>query len=806
MTRDRSLLAAVFLLSLAVLLYELTLTRLFSVLMWYHFASLSIAVALLGFALGGVLVHLRPGLVRQEGFPGTLVPWMSAFALLAALPFAVLGLARLRPGILFPLLSFFHQPYFQPFRQAPPGPDQAVVISMAVLYTLITIPFLAAGVALAGLFLRLPAERFGAAYAADLAGAAAGCLLLAPGLRYAGAPSLLLAAGSAGFLASALLARRSWRWLSFLTALALAVVAAANGPGDTLVRLQFARGQYEPQIRFSAWNALSRVVVYPLTRWEAEQSWGISRRYPGVHPENLGMLVDDAGYTPIVRNGTGVTDPDWAPWHVISLAYLLRPGAQALIIGPGGGRDILAALGSGAGHVTAVELNPLVVGAVQDRFADFSGAPYALPGVRTVIGEGRSRLAREGGRYDVIQASSVFGEISPSAGAFSLSANYLYTREAFSEYWRHLKNDGILSLSRSVFGLRALRLVSLARDLILSSGENDPEGSIAVVRERGLATVLVARGGFTPAELERLQRLAADRGFTIEYLPGAVTQGRFADAIRGKDPTDGRFDISPPTDVRPFFYNNVPRSRFFNIFFRPTERGERHVIVLRTMALGLTVPLAVLLLLPLLIRRDRTALPPAPLMAVSAYFAGIGFGYMSVELVMMHRLALFLGNPTHALTVVLAVMLLSSAAGSLWAGTRFQGRNGALRKAGVALILLIVVLWAVSGALSPAWDLSLGARVLATAALLGPPAFVMGVFMPAGLAALGRVGGQHLVPWAWAINGAASVVGSLGSVILAMNFGYSRALVFGALGYALTFPFMRVLSADGGGARKEVDL
>ena len=805
MSPHRRLGIAIFLLSFGVLLYELTLTRLFSVLMWYHFASLSIAAALLGFALGGVLVHLRPSLIGEEDFPSGLIPWTALFGVSVAVPFLILGIARLKPDILFPLLSFFHQPYFQPFRQVPPGPDMAAVLSMVVLYTVITVPFTAAGIVLAGLFLRLGDSQIGAIYAADLAGAAAGCVIFVPGLKVLGAPSLLLIAGLAAFGAVAILSKRTARYIAVGLVLVTAALALYNGPGDRLVRLQYARGQYEPDIRYSAWNALSRVVVYPLSRWEAEQSWGISRRYTGDHPGNMGMLVDDAGYTPIIENRDGNPSPEWAPWHIISLASHLRPGADTLIIGPGGGRDILATLGTRASQVTAIELNPLIVKAVDKEFRSYSGAPYSLPGVKVIVGEGRSELARLGKRFDVIQASSVFGEISPSAGAFSLSANFLYTSEAFGEYWDHLTDDGILSLTRSVFGLRALRLVSLARDLLIDQGVVNPEESIAVIRERGLATVLVSRSGFTSSDINELHRLTLERGFTVEYLPGIVTEGRFGDVVRGVDITAGRFDLSPPSDDRPFFYNNVPKSRFFNVFFKPTERGERHIIVLRTMALLLALPLLALLLLPVFHRKGVRKRRGLPVWRASIYFAGIGVGYIIVELVMMHRLALFLGNPTYSLTVVLAALLLSSAAGSFWAGKRGSQIETVLPRLQVALFLLIPFIWILSGALSPSLNLSTGWRVLISVLLMAPPGFVMGIFLPVGLSYLSR-NGRSFVPWAWAVNGAASVAGSLGSIVMAMNFGYSRALVLGVLCYALTFPLIRSMGREGEDARKEVDL
>ena len=804
MIRFRNLASAVFLTGLGVILLELTLTRIFSVLMWYHFASLSVAVALFGFALGGTLVHLRPSLVPEDGFPAALAPLLFLAAAGAIVPFMLLWLARVKPSVLFPLLSFFHQPFYQPFRNGPPGPDAAVLLSLTVLYVSILLPFTMAGMALAGLFFRSSENEMGRLYGADLAGAAVGCLIFVPGLKLLGAPSLLTVSGGLLAMGAALLSRGLRRSIIFAVALVILTVAVINGPTDRLVRLQFARGQYEPDIRYYRWNALSRVVVYPLSRWEAEQAWGISRRFPGPFPGNMGMLIDDAGYTPIIENRDRSTSPAWAPYHIISLPYLLRPGADAMIIGPGGGRDILAALGNRAREVTAVELNPLIVEAVEKGFPQFSGKPYSLPGVKLITGEGRYQLARSKKRYDVIQASSVFGEIAPSAGAFSLSANFLYTKEAFREYWEHLSDDGILSFSRTVFGLRALRLVSLARDLLIDEGTADPGTGIAVLRERGLANVLVAKGGFTGADLKRLREIARDRSFIIEAMPGMDSDNRFTRVIRGLDVSKGRFDISPPSDDRPFFYNNVPKGRFFNLFFHPRETGERHVIVLRTLFFIFSFLIVLLLLLPAIggkARRRRGE--RGPVVRIALFFGGIGLGYMIVELTMMHRLVLFLGNPTYSLTVVLFVVLFSSSLGSFYAGRLWGSGKHLNALLPVALILLLIFTWKLTEFLSPAMEAGLLGRICLVALLLAPSGFLMGWFMPIGLAELSK-NAPGMIPWAWAINGATSVLGSIGSLIVAMNFGYFAALGLGAFSYALTVPLLLHVGRLGNGARKEV--
>jgi hypothetical protein len=581
----------------------------------------------------------------------------------------------------------------------------------------------------------------------------------------------------------------------------LAAVALVNGPSDRLARMEYARGQYEPKIEFSGWNALSRVVVYPLSRTEAEQTWGLSRRYGGEAPAMKGMLVDDAGYTPIMAapteaggsDGSGAPPPSaWASHHVVSLPFLLRPGGSAFIIGPGGGRDLLCAVGAGASRVTAVELNPLEVRAVQDVFGAFSGRPYTLPQVETIVGEGRSVAARRAERYDVLQASSVFGEVSPAAGAFSLSANFLYTREAFALYWERLADDGVLSFSWSLYGRRVHRLTALARDLVLSRG-GDPAASIAILRERGLATLLVRKGGFTPGEVACLEGIAAQEGFAVEALPGRPAATALARVISGEDTGGGRFDLSPPTDDRPFFYNDVPRSRFFSLLLTPGEPGERHIVVLRSMGAVLALLTLLLLLLPWFSRRSGERPPRALLARSSLFFLGIGLGYLLIELTVMQALVLFLGEPVLALSAVLASLLVFSGLGSWWAGreggpvARWAARIPILLPG--AAILLNLGVWEAATRLSPGLPLPLAGKAALVFALLAPGGFVMGCFMPMGLAAVGARF-PRLVPWAWAVNGAASVMGSLLSLVVAMNFGYSRALALGLLCYLLTLPFL----------------
>jgi hypothetical protein len=209
-----------------------------------------------------------------------------------------------------------------------------------------------------------------------------------------------------------------------------------------------------------------------------------------------------------------------------------------------------------------------------------------------------------------------------------------------------------------------------------------------------------------------------------------------------------------------------------------------------------------LLLIPFLGKKPEKNGKQLSIIKAALYFAGIGLGYMVIELTMMHRLSLFLGHPTYSLTVVLAGILLSSGAGSLFAGRINWSRSWPPVILPVALILLTVMMWALAGLLTPSLGAGLTFKVALVMLVIAPPGFLMGIFMPTGLGVLDREN-KELIPWAWALNGAASVAGSLGSLVVAMNFGYSRALLLGVISYTLTIPLLRQVGEGMVDARKE---
>ncbi len=791
---DRSVCAGVFLLCLGTLMYELILTRIFSVLMWYHFASMAISLALFGMGVAALTVQLRPHWFQSADARFTAARGAILFGASVALFFAVFVLFRWQPHLGFKVLAFFHQPFYQPFQQGLPDRSLPIglLLALTCLYLITALPFFFAGISLTVLFSRFHTD-FSRLYFYDLLGAGSGCLLIILLLKLFGGITSLLLIAAVGVAGAILLLPRDVAAIHRWVAVLLLVVFLGVGCVHFLTgfaEIQFVRGRYEPNVLWSAWNSFSRVAVYPAEGQAKDQAWGLSRTYRGPVPDQLGMVVDDTGYTTMYRwdRQTGL---EFFRKNVIGLAYQLKQQPTSLVIGPGGGKDVLTALASGAEMVTAVEVNPLIVEAVNDHFGAMTGELYRHPRVRAVVDEGRSFVRRDPGRYDIIQASAVFGRMAPAAGAFTLSENNLYTLEAFTDYWQHLQDDGILTISRFIFERETLRLVSLGLALLQEQGVADPAAHIAVVRERGLANFMLKRTPFTKDELEQLRDLMADLEFQEVYLPDRRDgTGAFHDLIRANGSAEFYagfpFDIRPVTDDRPFFYYMLKPADFIKLFSFP-EQGkfeDRAVITLRNLLVVVGLCVSAFLLLPLMLWRRGGLKTPGSGWRV-LYFACLGLGFMFIEIGLLRRFILFLGPPIYSLAVILCSLLVSSGIGAL-CSSRVPSERLHRWLPGVllALVLLSVVyVFGLSGLLDPWLGLPVFARCLVAGLLLVPLGLLMGMPLPLGMRLFHK--DNALIPWSWGINSATSVLGAILAVVVAMNAGFTITLLIGTLLYLL---------------------
>lgn len=491
--RDTHVIGGIAAVSAALLMTELALTRIFSVTMYYHFAFLAISIALFGLSASGVLIFV----LRRRLATVDTAALLSAGALAHAVATltALACLVRIRVGL-------------------NDSPENLAL--MLAIYSLAALPFLTGGAVISLAFSR-QTTRINVLYAADLIGAAAGCLVLIPLLNRLGAPGVVFtAAGLSAIAAVGFAPVRGRIGVAAVAAILLAVPLGFQVAGTAPFDVVDTKGHEGDTVLFSKWNSFSRVAVYDRPHGD----WSLSPRFTGTRGPSLFMDIDSAASTPILQTRTP-EDAAHLRYELSALAYHLaeRPtGFSALVIGPGGGRDLLSALVFGARHVDGVEINPIIARDIMlDRFREYSGGIYANPKVAIHVDDGRSFLRRSTAKYDVIQASLVDTWAATGAGAYTLTENSLYTAEAFGEYLDHLDDGGLLTITRWVFD--GLRLVSLAQQACVERGL-DASRHLAIVRFDRVATFLLKKTPFTTAEVARLRQLSTDLGFSILYAPG----------------------------------------------------------------------------------------------------------------------------------------------------------------------------------------------------------------------------------------------------------------------------------------------
>lgn len=759
--------------SFCLLTLELTLSKIVSPLAGRHLVPLVLAPALLGSTVSGLAVYLAPRrFLRPEQTDGVGRALLGlALALLGLWAFFLL----LAPAFLPPGAPYVHDPVA--------SPDGGRILALTVLCLVSAVPFVTGGF-VATLALSRHREAAAPFYAWNLAGAALGCLAGTALVSWLSPYAVLAALACVAALAAGVCRRGSDAWGGSLAAPALAALALALAVGTAQgwpAEAKPARGRHEAAPLLTRRSFSARVAVWPLTPDQSDRAPGTSPIHAGPLPRLYGVAVDDGASPPIVRYSPG-DDLGWTRANLLSLPYRLRERARALIVGPGGGRDILVALGSGAAAVHAVERSPLVVRAVQDDLGGISGRPYSLPGVTGTVEEGRVFLARDASLYDVVQASAADDRFAPALVAFPFTTNPLYTREAFQAWLDRLAPDGILALSRSASEQSLPRLVATAREALEVRGVQDVPGSVFVAAGGGLTSVLVRNGPFTPAELEVLRLLCGELGFEVLFSPDRGGAGITAGLLLSPDLRTALdtlpIDAAPVDDDRPFFHSplrpaDLLRSRAANA----PDLGSRGLLLGRNLLGAIALVLAFVALALAWRRSGREGEPPRGRSAAAlGYFAATGLGFIMVEIGLLAHFLPLLGKPATTLAATLAVFLAAGAAGSFRSGP-LEGSGRAVRRhcATLTIVLLFTVVLlppALAGLLgTPLW-----ARLAAAVAVAGPLGYLLGQPLPAGLSLLRR---GRLVPLAWGANGAFAVLGSLGALALAVSFGVTVTLLVG---------------------------
>lgn len=764
---NATLVTGIALSSFAGLLLELSLTRLFSVVLFYHFAFLAISIALLGLGAGGVFAHLLKR--RLAGIELRKLAAACAAATAISIPLV--------------LEVVLHTPVALEL-------SGGNFLRLTIIYAVSAVPFFLTGVQFSVVFARI-SDRIPGLYGADLTGGAMACLAVVPLLNWVGGPNTVLFAGLAAAGAAVVWSpsKSARKWATALVA-ALLLTLAMNHNGR-IADVIWAKGVRRTNVEFARWNAISRVEV--------------DRQNDGAR-----VIVIDADANTYIMNA----DPkDWSGSESQkrlmasppAIANVLRPHGDYAVIGPGGGVDVLRAVANGSASVTGIEINPIIAtGIMRGRYADFAYHLYQRPEVHIHVSDGRSFIRSASQKFDVVEMTLVDTWASTAAGAFALSENNLYTTEAFREYFEHLKPDGIVAVTRWEFAQprEALRVVSVAMDALHKLGVTDTAGHFIVISQAQLNAdginvgVFAKKTPFTAEEVEAVrQHIAANPPMHILYSPSGSEDNAFSRMILGNDPyafaRGYAYNVAPVDDNEPFFFFTVKPDRIFAL-------GGEHAIdwkvnlgvavLAMLLVISLLAVLAFLVLPLLLQRQTRTARVPGLL-----YFVAVGLGYILVEVTFIQRFVLFLGHPTYALTVVIFLLLLASGAGSLFSRRWFTHGEGIWAPLLVIIAALLVYIGALPRILDDLVGIAFPMKILVSGAILAPLGFAMGMPFPTGLRALSRDGEtpaeDHSIEWAWAMNAAASVLGSVLAIVVAIEFGLNITLTCGAGAYALALLF-----------------
>ncbi len=786
--------AAIALGSFGVLTTEVSLTRIFSFAISYHFAYLTIATALLGFGSAGALLAARPHLLGGSVNRLVLTSGLGGLATVLALGYA--SVVR-----------------FNPFEITQSLTSASLLLSY---YIVVAIPFLLSGLFVVTILAKRP-ERVGQLYAADLLGAGVGCALAVPAIWWLQTPAVVCIGAVALAAAGLVIAgedvdrRRVSRLFTAATAIiGAAVVLLGPFPPSPGKFLSTFLSSPTSEHLYQQWTPLSRVDA---VGWDkTENSWKSSYAVSGVSPHFKGrgsefrMIGYDGGSFAVMYEYKN-TDAELQVFrqHLMAAPYKVHHKPETLIIGLGGGADALAGIANGVGNMTAVELNPVTIELGKTQFAEFNGGLFNRTDMNVVNAEGRHFIDAEDKDYDLIVLNSIDTLSALSTGAYVLAESYLYTREAFSSYLSSLSPGGMFALySYDNFGIAGptyiiLRFVSTFDAALRAKGIEDPAAHVVVIAATGttpLVATLVKNEPFTALELNALSKFVDQQGFSFWHRPDVAVDHQVArflhqtEAERAAFIDDHYLRLDPATDNSPFFFNFY---KWRTLLFKHSDdtgtspaTGQRMLMLMLVQALAIAF---VMILWPLRTMRVEGAVRKP--LGFIVYFASLGLGFILLEIGLMQRFVLFLGFPTYSLSVVLFCLLTFTGIGSALS-TRLIGRpERGLPVLVVALVAVVAVLhnvlpWIFATYLKE----PLPWRILMTVLVFAPLGTLLGMFFPLGIRVVERID-HRLVPWAWGINGVTSVVGTITSVMLAMAYGFTAVMVLslaiyivGAIGLA----------------------
>jgi spermidine synthase len=795
---------AISLLAICVLAYEVLLTRLFSIVLWHHFAYMIISAAMLGYGASGTTLTL----LKEKIAPHFGAVYIISAAALAVLMPAAFWLAQQIPFNPLELLW-----------------DKTQPAKLLAVYLLMMLPFFCGGLGIGLVFAHF-GKQASRIYAFDILGAGLGSLGVIAALFLAPPHRMLTALTALALLAAAIAVielKMRPKWLMELF-VGLAVLAAVALPGvpvhpspykDLSQALNIAGGRVIEERS----SPLGLITVVENTRVPLRDAPGMSLNATTEPPPQLGVFVDGNGPSALTRFDGDLSPLEYLdqltsalPYHLFGSDEMERP--RVLVLGAGAGSDVLQALYFHSAAIDAVELDRNVTDLVSQRYRDYAGNLYSQPGVHVYDAEARGFVNASDQHYDLIQVALLDSFGTASAGLYGLSENYLYTVEALQAYLHRLTPGGMLAITRwlTLPPRDALKLFATAVSALEKSGVPNPAARLAMIRGWKTVTLLVKNSDFTATEIAAIREFSRTRSFDLAYYPGMradaanrfniLSQPYFFEgtvALLGPQRQDFidqyKFYIEPATDDRPHFFRFFKWNAAAEIFSLREQGGMplldwSYPLLVATLVQAFAASV-LLILAPLALSRCRRTLPSAP---VALYFLAIGFAFMFMEIAFIQKFVLFLSHPLYAVAVVLCAFLVFASAGSWLAGRRQAGNWQAANKVTAAVIAMgaisLLYLATLPYLFQQLIHLPDAAKIMISIALIAPLAMCMGVPYPTAMTQLAG-STEDAIPWTWAINGFASVVGAVLATLLAIHLGFAAVILLAVLIYALACVALR---------------
>ncbi len=786
--------AVIALISCSMLMYEILLTRICALRLLFHFNFLVVSNALLGIGASGSLIFIfQERLARRErGFI-----FLSCGAYLVSVLVAYFSMLELQiyPGI--------------QFVDSDGGILVRRILEFIAFNLVATIPFFFGG-ATVGMILTFESQDVNRVYGADLLGAGLGCLA---------SPFLLWSFGAGGCLGVVLIlglfalasagsgGKRFWiQGMSALLALAVLISIPQWDrwfpiPSKLSIRItENHQVVLEEKTVSSRWSAISRIDLFRLLPVERMLFGQGKKRIPQhLLPEQM-LITQDGSASTYIGNFSGRPKLQALLHNTLySLPASLKTSPSVFIIGTGGGNDVWGARVAGARSIKSVELNEQVMSIHEETLRSYSRELLEDDSIEFVVAEGRTAILKERQRYDVVQMTGIDTFTSLTSGAYMLAENYLYTVESMEGMINLLEEGGVLQISRSALEMETLRMLANLNAAHENLGGVDFQGSVACVSAYPMMSVIYKKGSFSKEEIQKVRGFVKRTGAGLHYLPDGAPPGRIPRFIRTQDKEAfiKAFprNITPTSDDQPYFFNFTRWNDWVGAskqIDEPSQISQGNPLFIFGQ-LGLSLGLCLVLILgPLAFSKKRRE-SGKYFLPLLVYFSGVGLGFIGVEIVLIQKLVLFLGHPLYSITVTLFALLVFTGMGSMISERWFHSPGmQALWVPGFIALSTAIFTLGYPILVDSFVHLGTPARIAITLVLLAPLGFVLGIPFALGIRLVNRWNAPA-VPWAWAVNACATVVGSILTVIVSMNFGFNWVLVLAVAIYTGAFFTIRPL-------------